>query len=78
MANGDSNGNGTWYKLVIGITVTILMLFVGTTINLAGSQMDKLEDGKVSQEVYLNDKEYLKDRLDRMDKKLDKLLDARQ
>ena len=69
------NNNSTGYRWAIGLIMMVLLFFVGSMVNSANSQMGKLEEDKVSEDVYLVDKGYFRDRLDRMDKKLDKLLE---
>ena len=74
MSNG--NGNGSFLKWIVGVMVGILFLFVGTAINLAGNQMNRLEDDKVDQSEYNRDREYLHEKLEDINKSIQSLRDS--
>lgn len=70
--------NGKWIK-VVGIivgAVFVLLTFVWT-FGFAPNRADiqKLDDGKVSKEVYYRDQDTLDGRLERIEKTVDKIYD---
>jgi len=77
-----TNSNEVVLKIVTGVTIAVVVAILAFGVQVYGFMAEgpglTLEDARkefVDEEVYDRDRAYLKQRLDRMDDKLDRLLE---